>query len=170
MAPPKPRQVQSALISSSTSIYRRELGISREWHRRRDLICRPCSSCFFRPVSFLISSTASFSVKDFKVAMLLPGSITTLIQLALASLALSQQINKPAAWPNLDQFGPALNTLPRTTYTISPWVNGYISQGCRDRVVLDGRDPTSFKSFTVSMGDVSIPDLPLKHVCSCMRL
>jgi hypothetical protein len=97
--------------------------------------------------------------------MLLYGSITTLTQLAMASLALSQQINKPAAWPNLDQFGPTLNTLPRTTYTISPWVNGYISQGCRDRIVLDGRDPTRFKSFTVSMGDVSTSDVPLKSCC-----
>jgi hypothetical protein len=97
--------------------------------------------------------------------MLLSGSIATLTQLALASLALSQQINKPAAWPNLDHFGPALNTLPRTTYTISPWVNGYISQGCRDRVMLDGRDPTRFKSFTVSMGDVSATVILLKNFC-----
>lgn len=73
-----------------------------------------------------------------------------------AAAVFGQEISKPAAWPNLDQFGPTLNTLPRTGTRISPWVSGNISKGCRDRVILDGRDPTKFKAFTVYMDDVSI--------------
>ncbi|KAL0932265.1 uncharacterized protein CTRU02_213218 [Colletotrichum truncatum] len=90
--------------------------------------------------------------------MLFPARLTAALQLTLASVAvLGQEISKPAAWPNLDQFAPTLGTLTRTSTRISPWVSGNISRGCRDRVLLDKRDPTKFKAYTIYMGDCDIP-------------
>ncbi|KAH6695322.1 hypothetical protein F5X68DRAFT_227303 [Plectosphaerella plurivora] len=89
--------------------------------------------------------------------MLLSAGLSTLAQLALASLAFSQHLNKPAAWPNLDHLRDTLNSLPGATYKIDPWVNGYISEGCRDRAMLGKKDPTKFQSYTVYMGDCNIP-------------
>lgn len=77
------------------------------------------------------------------------------LQLGVSSV-LGQQLTKPAAWPNLDQFRDMLNVLPRqSTHFTAPITPGEITKGCRDRVLLDGRDPTKFHSHIVIYGDVS---------------
>lgn len=89
--------------------------------------------------------------------MLFSLYLNVAVQLGLTSVTvLGQKLDHPAAWPNLDKFGPALNNLPRTTYRISPWVSGNIPKGCRDRVLLENKDPTKFKAYTIFMGDVSV--------------
>lgn len=62
--------------------------------------------------------------------MLLPTRLMAALQLGLASVAVfGQEISKPAAFPNLDQFGLTLNALPRTSTSISAWITNRMSKG-----------------------------------------
>ncbi|KAH6697169.1 hypothetical protein F5X68DRAFT_272189 [Plectosphaerella plurivora] len=76
----------------------------------------------------------------------------------VASSVLGQELSKPAAWPNLDVFRPMLNLIPRQAlHEIVALPAGQITKGCRDRVLLDGRDPTKFSAYMIIYGDCAVP-------------
>ena len=58
-------------------------------------------------------------------------------------------------WSNLDFIAGSLGTLPAPSVKVSAWTSGNMSKGCRDRALADGKDPTTMKQYTVTLGDVS---------------
>ncbi|KAH8889465.1 hypothetical protein GQ53DRAFT_869876 [Thozetella sp. PMI_491] len=62
----------------------------------------------------------------------------------------------PALWPDLNFLGGVINSLPAASVSISQWGSNEISQGCRARIIADGKNPTNFKQYSVKLGDCSL--------------
>lgn len=78
------------------------------------------------------------------------------VSLCIVSFAVAL-LDKPALWPDLSKFTqPLSDGLPRQAQVVTAWPAGTISKLCRDNIVRDGLDPTTFLTYSISFNDVRL--------------
>lgn len=69
-------------------------------------------------------------------------------------------LDKPALWPNLDFTHAGLQkALPNHGYTITAFLDGYISSACAERADAEGYKYADVKTYVVKYDDVRIASL-----------
>jgi hypothetical protein len=84
-------------------------------------------------------------------------------------------LDHPALWPTLDKFTqPLADGLPAKPQIIDAWPAGTISSLCRDRIIADKLDPTTFQGYSIYVDDVGSPCVSVcdieQYLCGNMHL